>query len=1381
MDLKKCEIHPTYVPSYLNPVVSLGGVDSPITSILKWSGNSYLENFSVLDKIGIRQTYRVTKGEDGNSAVFHSTRPHGLTSGEVVTVTYASDVNQAERPFSPGNYYAAPINTFTFRLVDIPFEELTPDLTFVSYSSLAPAGLTPIFRLNVVNQLNSAHRLRLWQSASLLELSGYYEKVQAAFPLAFGGSITPGVELVNQGEYEIVGPTKNLYPLNTSSNTVQNSSAYANQVNIRSEYGMCGGEIDGAIVEGFQSAIVNSCTVVSLQKDPAAYEVYSNFLINSEQIEKWWPLAEATFYSIPTLERPDSVTDITREQQLEFLNQTSIDRIRYYYESIDDPGTNKSVGLTNNNKDFRHFAFRAINSGYVQAQSIYTVGTAVGAWAMSGGYISLTNSTSNFGSVAFKAEGFRGVGSLGGAYTNSKGFLFKGIQAPLALNRQQVEDNNNKAIYSLGSRIVNVRYDENDPGVQLVELSGEFLPCFILPFSLKPGSTLWVSSLDCTYRGFFATDGGPTILTNPGPCVNVTLRIRASDSTIPSDANLLEDLDIPYIRRFHDPREPEDRSYSLVVENTSTQALAPAVGSVLRLDQTAQGLGTTALRPNVQLDPGSLGGWGRVFTVDNVETASRGFSPNFNYVIGDSTQDSRYLVTVTVSDYSTPWRQETNNAQGSYVTYQNKNWYAAENNLWDTVYYGSISPSFGPNKISPTEACSPFVNTSVLERQELIDDTFQGSYAPDPSTTGSDSEEYKKLSYFRGSTLPYTEFSSQNYFDDDDSSDSLGLILKQQLSGKTATLVTNINAGAVLQTEMLATPTSRYRPEIVRFSVLSSINIPNPRQTVSIVKLVKTSSGPVPEKEEYLRVVNLVGTTVEAIRLNSRNSNFPNPINQGSTTAPSWPAQTTMQICSSNSSPSSQTYDPDWSNTKQAILRFLEIMGYSQQTLNNTSKPLKPYYWGDRFISYQNLPSAPDQPGYALSTAQWPLEFNQASTIIANTHTWSYCGYPFYSRGLPKYQTNDISRKLSYDFLSTALWGGRLTVTGINDKGELISFGPQREAVTAQYYEQDSPVISAANQQIYEEQPYVEFPAQVMVYSTDSISGQFNGTRLTFGLKKGGLPIPTSQLNEESLFVQLGAVTQRPGSDYTLVNNSIQFSQAPSAGTSCDIRVVTSEDNNKTLIVVPLTFKEPVDGATSTFTLESTYNISDLNINQENTFVFLGGVEQIPGVGGSYTITRISPTQLSITFTEILPDNVTVNVRAVCSGSFWEVQGKSPVAVYSLDSISAEFSSLTQEKEFNLTYNGQPVNPSLVTTYNTMVSLGGVIQLPEESYVIENGVIKFSEAPLPNSSSNLRVITNAEFLPCINAQGFTEGFLNWGPSVILNLINEVSSIREDLG
>lgn len=1381
MDMKKCILHPTYVPSYLHPVIALGGFDAPITSILKISGNSFLSSFTVLDKIGFRQTYKVTADVNGKTAVLHSSKPHGLTFGEKVSVSYSADVNQAERGFKPGDYYAIPTGVFTFKLVEIPFEEITPDLLYVTYSSLVPDGLTSSFRLNVSNTLKSAHRLREWQSASLAELSEYYEKVQAAFPAIFGGAITPGLELVSKGEYEIVAPTEELYPRNLSSNAVQNSSAYTKRVNMRSLYGMCGGEVDGNTVEGFRSAIVDSCTVISIQKDPAAYEIYASFLVNEKQVEKWWPLVEATFYSIPALERPENLASVTVEQQLEFLNRTSIDRIRYYYECVKDKQTQKSYGLTNVNRDFRHFGFRALNSSYIQGQQIYTIGPAIGVWALNGGYVHLTNSTSNFGSVAFKAEGFRGIGSIGGAYPNARGFQFRGIQAPLALNRQQTEDNNNKAIYSLGSRIVDVRYDENDPGVQLIELSGDFLPCYVLPFSLKPGSAVWVASLDCTYRGFFATDGGPTVITNPGPCNNVTLRIRASDSTIPSDPNLIQALDIPYIRRFRDPREPSDRAYSFVVENTSTQALAPTVGSVLRLDQTNQGLVTSTLRPNVQLDPGNLGGWGRVFTVDNVETASRGLSPNFNYVVGDSTQDSKYLVTVTVSDFSAPWQQNENNAQGSYVTYANKNWYAAENNLWDSVYYGTISATFGPQKLTPTESCSPFVETSVLERQEIVDDSYQGFYASDANLTGPDALEYAGLSYYRGSTLPYTEFGAQNYLDDDDSSDSLGLILKQQPSGKTAVLVSPINLDSVIQAEALPTQSSRYRPEIIRFSVLSSVDIPNPRQTVSILKLTSASSGPNPAKEEYLRVINLVGTTVEAIRLNSRNSFYPDPVNNNSKNPPTWPAQTLVSVCRANSIPSTEVYDPSWSNTKKAVLRFLEIMGYSKEALNGGPKPLKPYYWGDRFIGVQNLPDKPDQTGYAIQTAPWPLEFNQSSTIIANTHTWFRCGYPFYSRGLPKYQTNDIPRKLSYDFLSTALWGGSLTVTGINDKGELISFGPQREAVTAQYYEQDSPVVSAANQQIYEQQAYVEFPAQVMVYSTDDISADFNNARLVFELKKGGLPIPTSQLSENSLFVQLGAVTQRPGVDYFLVNNSIQFATPPSQGTICDIRVVTSEDDEKTLVVVPLNFKEPIDGATSTFTLESSYDISSLNINQENTFVYLGGVEQVPGVGGSYTLTRISPTQLSITFTEILPEKVTTNIRAICSGSFWETQGKSPVAVYSLDSISDEFSTISQAKEFALTYQGKPINPSLVNTYNTMVSIGGVLQLPAESYVIENGIIKFTEAPLPGSSSNIRVITNAEFLPCLNSQGLVEGFMSWGPSVILNLINDVSALKDERG
>lgn len=1379
MDLKKCEITPTYVPSYLHPVNAFGGENQPITSILKWSGNTYLESFSVLDKLGYRQTNRVSLAADGNAAVFHSSRPHGLTMGETVQTSYASDVNQAERSFTAGTYYAAVIDTFTFSLVEIPFGEIRPDLLFVAYSSVVPSGTSPLFRLNVENDLKSAHRLRLWASASARALSDYYEKIQLAFPDYFGGKIVPGREILSIGEYEIVGPTDQEYPRNFSSNSVQNSSAYANQVNIRSEFGLCGGEIDGDLVEGFKSAIVNSCTVISIQKDPAAYEVYANFLNNNEQVQKWWPLAEAVYYSTPSQQRPDSVTAITREQQLALLNQTSIDRIRYFYSTLKDNETGKSIGLPDVNNDFRHFGFRAINSGYMQSQSTYTIGAAVGVWALNGGYISLTNSTTNFGSVAFKAEGFRGIGGSGGAYENSKGFLFRGVQTPLALTTKQVEDNTNKTILSLGARIVGVSYDENDPGTQLVQMSGEFSACYLLPYSLKPGSAVWVASTGCTYRGFLATDGGPTIIANPGPCSNLTLRLRASDSTIPSDPSVVGSLDIPFIRRFHDPRSVPDQAYSFVVENTSSQALAPSIGSIMRLNQTSQGLVTSTLRPNVQFDPGSLGGWGRIFTVDNVQTSAKGLSPNFNYVVNDSTQDSRYIVTATLTDTAKPWQEADNNPQGEYVTYQNKNWYAAENNIWESVYFGSISNSVSPYKIPPTEGCSPFVNTSVLERQDLIEDTFQGFYAADIGLSGAGSEKYKKLSYFRGATLPYTEYGVSKSYDDDDGTDSFGMVLKQVPSGGPVTLVSSINANSVIQTEQITsqeTSPARYRPDIVKFSVLSSANIPNPRQTTSIIKF---SSGA--NKLEFFRVVNLIGSTVEAIRLNSINSMYPDPSNNGNVNKPEWASQTVGYVCVSNPEPNHSAYDPEWSSTKRAINRFFEIMGYSREALSSMTKPLRPYYWGNRVINYSEFPQSPDISGYALTTAQWPLEFNQASTVIANTHTWSFCGYPFYSQGLPKYQVNDISRKLSFDFLSTALWGGRLTVTGINDKGELVSFGPQREAVTAQFYEQETPVISATNQQIYEEQPFVEFPSQTTVFSIDNIGSGFNGSSTSFELKRLGLSVPQSQLSTNSVFVQFGAVTQIPGVNYVINGNYIQFSTAPQTGTSCDIRVVTSDDESKTLVVVPLKFVEEVDGATSTFTLVSDQNIQGLAIDEKNTFVFLGGIEQIPGVGGAYTMVRTSPTELTITFTETLPEKVTVDVRAICTGSFWSSQDKFPVSVYSLDSISEEFSESTQQKEFALKFNDQPINPSFVTTENVLVGLGGVIQIPYDSYTIENGIIKFTESPIPGTTSNLRVITNAEFLPCTNNGGVTEGFLTWGPSVILNIMDEIVTIKEELG
>jgi hypothetical protein len=553
-----------------------------------------------------------------------------------------------------------------------------------------------------------------------------------------------------------------------------------------------------------------------------------------------------------------------------------------------------------------------------------------------------------------------------------------------------------------------------------------------------------------TYRGFFATDGGPTVIPTPGSCgLTSSLRIRASDSTIPTSA-LVAQLEAPYIRRFYDPRQEFDRAYSFKVSNTYPTVIPPQVGSVLRLNQINQAINPGTLRPNVQFDPGILGGWGRIFTVDHVFTAGLAESPQFNYVIGDSNENVNYYFTTTVSDYSRPWHQEFNNSTGSFVTYQQRNWYAAENNYWENLYYGeatSFRSSAGPLKIAPIEACSPFVDTSVLERQDLVSTTYQGTYAKDVYLDG---DIYSQTdTYFRGSTYPYTSYSIQSYFNGDDGSSSLGICLTNVPSSASTQTTSGIS---VIQAGLPADALVRARPEIVQFSVANISIVKDPTQEVSILVLSDA------EDFEFLQVVKINSSTIQAIRLNRGNSYYVNP----STANKNWPSGTTVTVCETNKVPNPDAYDPLWGNTKQAVLRFFEVMGYSNAEILSY---LEPRYWGDRFLAVKSLPYTPSQ-GYALVTERWPLEFNTPSTIIANTHTWAFTGYLDYSRGLPKYQNNDLPRKLSADFQATVLWGGRVTITGVNNRGEIILFGPQRQALTGRFYSDPNPEVNIGNQQL---------------------------------------------------------------------------------------------------------------------------------------------------------------------------------------------------------------------------------------------------------------------------------------------------------------------------
>jgi hypothetical protein len=503
-----------------------------------------------------------------------------------------------------------------------------------------------------------------------------------------------------------------------------------------------------------------------------------------------------------------------------------------------------------------------------------------------------------------------------------------------------------------------------------------------------------------------------------------------------------------------------------------------------------------------------------------------------------------------------------------------------------------------------------------------------------------------------------------------------------------------------------------------------------------------------------------------------------------------------IKACVAGCYPEPSLYDPEWSVTKSTILRYYQLMGYSNDLIRSY---LTPKYAGERILLNTDLPYSPID-GYANSTAAWPVEFNNPSTILANTHTWQYVGYFDYSRGLPKYQVNEISRKLQYDFYSTTSWGGRLTVVGADQNGSMTFLGPIREALTGNFYQFGSPSQNFSDNVITPTpQPVDNYPNPVLVYSADDISGQFDGATSTFDLTRGGFSIPPSQLSNSGIFVTVGGVMQIPNVAYTLAQSggltvpAIIFSEPPPAGASCDVRVVTSDDDNKTLDVISYTPDAAFDGTQSNFLITP----NDTGIDNNNSFIFLGGVAQMPLGSGhpnpSYNITSLGITS-TISFLSGAPmDGLTYDFRAILSGSSFRRGGIPVVYVISVDDISVFFDNAS--KSFPLYANNQPLNANLVNAESMFVTLGAVVQIPHNvagnppsgnAYTVQiNPVtnlleITFATPPLIGTTCNIRVISSNEFIVCPLPKEFTNQEILAGDGVEIDENNRIVKIDPGL-
>jgi hypothetical protein len=280
------------------------------------------------------------------------------------------------------------------------------------------------------------------------------------------------------------------------------------------------------------------------------------------------------------------------------------------------------------------------------------------------------------------------------------------------------------------------------------------------------------------------------------------------------------------------------------------------------------------------------------------------------------------------------------------------------------------------------------------------------------------------------------------------------------------------------------------------------------------------------------------------------------------------------------------------------------------------------------------------------------------------------------------------------------------------------------------------------------------------------------------------------------VFVTLGGVVQKPGEAYViegenegLVVPRIVFTEAPLEGTSCDVRVVTSDDGGDTMVVTELALTPDFDGTTTYFEVSP----SNKTFSNLNSFIFLWGIEQNPfGLGqtsAAYTATY-DPTlgTSSVSFLGGAPDaGTTLDARAIYSSSRYVDVGISSVFVSSTDDIAPLFNSAT--RTFNLEIDGVSLDPTKVNAQNMFVSLGGVMQIPVaqegdplagNAYVVafnpstQSLEITFAVPPAIGTTCNIRIVTSEEYLTCPNLLG--EGNIIVGPGVLVNDQNQIIQI-----
>jgi len=385
MDLRKTRVRPRYVP---DPASSSLGK----TSIFKVTGACYFWQFSLFDALP-------TSDSSGQGGVYNNPSSTAIVNAnyshhKVTCFTY-SDQTDLDLFYAKAARAFASIPTTAGEL-----ESRTQETRIVG--PLQQAGQKEISTVVITGSIvtivtNGPHEVFEGQQITIEDITGTASSLNGTYYVT---------KVNNDSEFTITAPgyPSGAIPAQNLTNaivkaeidTVDSSSPYIFNCSLRSTYGLCGLWADGDKVSGFKSMVVAQFTGVSLQKDDRAFVKFTE----------------------TTSPNPSFVLEGGASDSVA-LHQDSAGYV--YYRGDATTG-------------WRHYHIRVSNNAFIQSVSVFAVGYAEQHLIENGGDYSITNSNSNFGTMALIADGFRPD-----AFTLDKKGYLSHIVPPQALGTQETE------------------------------------------------------------------------------------------------------------------------------------------------------------------------------------------------------------------------------------------------------------------------------------------------------------------------------------------------------------------------------------------------------------------------------------------------------------------------------------------------------------------------------------------------------------------------------------------------------------------------------------------------------------------------------------------------------------------------------------------------------------------------------------------------------------------------------------------------------------------------------------------------------------------------------------------------------------------------------